>query len=90
MPETNIKHNVVKNPNWPKANQLATLYLQEWSRFSTQDNQQAGIHTSFHPFKEIGQIFHDKCMFNNHYDRTFRVEIWKMVWTKLMFSFSNF
>ena len=28
MPETNIKHNGVKTPNLPKANQLATLYLQ--------------------------------------------------------------
>ena len=46
-------------------------------------NQQVGIHTSFHPFTKIGQIFHDKYIFNN--DRTFQVEICKMVWTNILF-----
>ena len=41
------------------------------------------VHTSFHPFTEIGQIFHDKYVFNNN--RTFQVEIWKMVWTNVLF-----
>ena len=46
-------------------------------------NQQVGIHTSFQPFTKIGQIFHDKYIFNN--DRTFQVEICKMVWTNILF-----
>ena len=45
---------------------------------------QARIHTCFHRFTEIGQVFHNKYIFNNSC-RTFQVEIWKMVWTNVFF-----
>ena len=41
--------------------------------------RQARIHTGFHRFTEIGQIFHKKHVFNNN-SRTFQVEIRKMVY----------
>ena len=44
---------------------------------------QARIHTDFHRFTEIGQIFHKKLIFNNN--RTFQFETWKMVWTNVFF-----
>ena len=44
-----------------------------------------GYHTGFHRFTEIGQIFHNKHIFNNNNNRTFKVEIWKMVWTNVFF-----
>ena len=40
----------------------------------------AQIHTSFHCFMEMGQIFRNKYIFNK---KNFQVEIWKMVWTIL-------
>ena len=43
------------------------------------------IHTGFHRLTEIGQIFHNKDIFNNNNNRTFKVEIWKMVWTNVFF-----
>ena len=46
--------------------------------------RQAWIHTGFHRFTEIGQIFHNKHIFNNN-SRTFQVEIWKKVWTNVFF-----
>ena len=46
--------------------------------------RQARIHTGFHRFTEIGQVFHNKHIFNNN-SRTFQVEIWKMVWTNVFF-----
>ena len=33
----------------------------------------------------IGQIFHNKHIFNNNNNITFKVEIWKMVWTNVFF-----
>ena len=47
---------------------------------------QARIHTGFHRFTEIGQVFHNKHIFNNNNSRNFQVEIWKMVCTNF-FSF---
>ena len=47
-------------------------------------NNQARIHTGFHRFTEIGQVFHNKHIFNNN-SRTFQVEIWKMVCTNVFF-----
>ena len=41
------------------------------------------IHTGFHRFTEIGQIFYNKHTFNNN--KTSQVEIWKMVWTNVFF-----
>ena len=38
---------------------------------------QVQIHTGFHRFTEIGQIFHNKHTFNNN--KTSQVEIWKTV-----------
>ena len=46
---------------------------------------QARIHTGFHRLTEIGQVFHNKHIFNNN-SRTFQVEIWKMVCTNVFFS----
>ena len=46
---------------------------------------QGWIHTGFPRFMEIGQIFHNKHIFNNNNNRTFKVEIWKMVWTNAFF-----
>ena len=45
---------------------------------------QVQIHTDFHHFTEISQLFHNKHIFNKN--GTFQVEIWKMVGT----NFSNF
>ena len=73
---------VLRTPTCLRQNSwLHCIYKLEWLRIWTEDNQQVGIHTSFHPFTEIGQIFHNKYVFNNN--RTFQVEIWKIVWTKL-------
>ena len=47
-------------------------------------HNQARIHTGFHRFTEIGQVFHNKHIFNNN-SRTFQVEIWKMVCTNVFF-----
>ena len=47
-------------------------------------NNQARIHTGFHRFMEISQVFHNKHIFNNN-SRTFQVEIWKMVCTNVFF-----
>ena len=44
---------------------------------------QVRIHTGFHRFTEIGQIFHNKHTFNNN--KTSQVEIWKMFWTNVFF-----
>ena len=41
---------------------------------------QARIHTGFHRFTEIGQILHNKYIFSKK-PLTFKVDIWKMVWT---------
>ena len=41
---------------------------------------QARIHTGFHRFTEIGQILHNKYIFSKKL-LTFKVDIWKMVWT---------
>ena len=45
---------------------------------------QARIHTGFHRFTEIGQVFHNKYIFNNSC-RAFQIEICKMVWTNVFF-----
>ena len=42
------------------------------------------MHTDFHHFTEISQLFHNKHIFNNN--GTFQVEIWKTIGT----NFSNF
>ena len=44
---------------------------------------QVQIHTDFHHFTEISQLFHNKHIFNNN--GTFQVEIWKMVRTNVFF-----
>ena len=46
-------------------------------RFIKRTIGQARIHTGFHPFTEIGRIFHNKYIFNNK--NAFQVEIWKML-----------
>ena len=47
---------------------------------------QARIHTSFHRFMEMGQIFQNKYIFNK---KNFQVEIWKMVSTPWHFQLEN-
>ena len=47
---------------------------------------QARIQTGFHRFTEIGQIFHNKHIFNNN-SSTFQVEIRKMVYRYKCFLF---
>ena len=46
-------------------------------RFTKRTIAQARIHTGFHPFTEIGRIFHNKYIFSNK--NAFQVEIWKML-----------
>ena len=53
-------------------------------KYTALGSSQARIHTGFHRFTEIGQVFHNKHIFNNN-SRTFQVEIWKMVCTNVFF-----
>ena len=50
------------------------------------ESETAGIHTGFHRFTEIGQIVHNKYIFNTK--NFVQIEIWKMVWT--FFFYNNF
>ena len=48
------------------------------------ESEKARIHTGFHCFTEIGQIVHNKYIFNKK--NFVQVEIWKMVWTFFFFT----
>ena len=71
----------MKNPNYADS---FDDWQQSLLKLKTSQVSQARIHTGFHRFTEIGQVFHNKYIFNNSC-RTFQVEIWKMVWTNVFF-----
>ena len=71
----------MKNPNYADS---FDDWQQSLLKLKTSQVSQARIHTGFHRFTEIGQVFHNKYIFNNN-RRTFQVEIWKMVCTNVFF-----
>ena len=71
----------MKNPNYADS---FDDWRQSLLKLKTSQVSQAQIHTGFHRFTEIGQVCHNKYIFNNN-RRTFQVEIWKMVCTNVFF-----